>query len=183
MENLGILEKEGTVFVLVDIQEKFIPAMSNIDETVANADILTRTAEILELPLVVTEQYPEGLGKITDRIHIPEKNHRIEKISFGCFGCSEFSKKIRDLGAKRIVLFGLESHICVLKTALEALARGIEVHAVSDAICSRKEENARIGVERMKQSGAFIVSTEMVLFQLMDNADSSEFKKIRSLIR
>jgi len=183
MKGLGILEREGTVFVLVDIQEKFIPAMSNIDETIANADILTRTAEILEVPLVVTEQYPQGLGKITDRIHIPEKRHLIEKINFGCFGCNEFSEKINELGAKRIVLFGLEGHICVLKTALEALNRNIEVHAVADAVCSRKEENTKIGLERMKQSGVFIASTEMILFQLMDRADTDEFKKIRNLIR
>ncbi len=183
MKELGILEREGTVFVLVDIQEKFIPAMSNVDRTIANANILTKTAEILELPLVVTEQYPQGLGRITEKISLPEKKHRIEKISFGCFGCDEFSKKIKELGAKRIILFGLESHICILKTALEARNRDIEVHAVADAICSRKEENTGIALERMKQSGVFIVSTEMILFQLMDRADTEEFKKIRSLIR
>jgi nicotinamidase-related amidase len=183
MEGLGILEKDGTVFILVDIQEKFIPAMSNIDETIANANILVETSEILEIPLVVTEQYPKGLGHITDKILLPEKKHLIEKMSFGCFGCEGFAEKIKELGARRIVLFGLESHICILKTALEALNRNIEVHAVGDAICSRKEENTKIGLARMKQSGVFIVSTEMVLFQLMDRADADEFKKIRSLIR
>ncbi|MBU0526878.1 MAG: hydrolase [Candidatus Micrarchaeota archaeon] len=183
MKNLGILEREGTVFVLVDIQEKFIPAMSSIDETIANANILVKTSEILEMPLVVTEQYPQGLGHITEKVKLPEKKHLIEKMSFGCFGCDGFSEKIKELGARRIVLFGLESHICVLKTALEALNRDIEVHAVADSICSRKEKNTKIGLERMKQSGAFVVSTEMVLFQLMDRADTEEFKKIRSLIR
>ncbi len=180
--NLGILEKEGTVFVQVDIQEKFEPAMSNIERVIANANILAETAETLGIPMVVTEQYPKGLGRTSPKIKIPKNTDIVEKTSFGCFGCDGFAAKIRELGAKRIVLFGLESHICVLKTALEAMKMGIEVHAVADAICSRKEENKYLGIERMKQSGVFIVSTEMVLFQLLDDSGQEEFMKLRKLI-
>lgn len=183
MDRLGILEREGTVFVLVDIQEKFLPAMSGIEKVIANASILVEAAGIMGIPLVVTEQYPKGLGHITEQIRLPEGANIIEKTSFGCFGCDGFDAKIKELGAKRMVLFGLESHICVLKTALEALKRGMEVHAVADAICSRKEENRLIGLERMRQSGAFIVSTEMSLFQLMEKAGTDEFKSISQLIK
>jgi nicotinamidase-related amidase len=182
MEKLGILEKEGTVFVMVDIQEKFEPAMSNIERTITNANILVETSKILKVPLVVTEQYPKGLGHTSEKLNLPENAHIIEKSSFGCFGCDSFTEKIREIGAKRIVLFGLESHICVLKTALEAMKKGIQVHAVADAICSRKEENKYLGIERMKQSGVFIASTEMILFQLMEDSGSTEFMEVRKLI-
>jgi nicotinamidase-related amidase len=182
MDNLGILEKEGTVFVMVDIQEKFEPAMSNIERTISNANILAQISIKLGIPLVVTEQYPKGLGHTTAKINLPEDAKTIEKTSFGCFGCDGFAEIIKELNPKRIVLFGLESHICILKTALESLKMGIEVHAVADAICSRKEENKYLGIERMKQSGVFIVSTEMVLFQLLDDSGSEEFMELRKLI-
>ena len=182
MNGLGILEKEGTVFVQVDIQEKFEPAMSGIDRTIANANILAGISTTLGIPLIVTEQYPKGLGRTSKKIELPDKAHVIEKTSFGCFGCEGFARKIEELGAKRIVLYGLESHICVLKTALEARRRGLEVHAVVDAICSRKEENRNVGIERMRQAGVFIASTEMVLFQLLEDSGEEEFMKLRKLI-
>jgi isochorismate hydrolase len=182
MDRLGILEREGAVFVLVDIQEKFVPAMSNIEGTIKNAGILVETSKRLGIPLLVTEQYPKGLGHTSGKISIPESAHIIEKTSFGCFGCSAFVEKIGELKPRQMVLFGLESHICVLKTALEALKMGIEVHAVADAICSRKEENKYLGIERMKQSGVFIVPAETVLFQLMDDSGSEEFMELRKLI-
>ncbi len=182
MDKLGILEKEGTVFVMVDIQKKFEPAMSNIGRTMANANVLVETSKRLGIPLVVTEQYPRGLGHTSEKIKIPENTHVIEKTSFGCFGCDSFTERIKGLGPKQIVLFGLESHICVLKTALDALKKGIEVHAVADAICSRKEENKYLGIERMKQSGVFITSTEMILFQLLEDSGSEEFMELRKLI-
>lgn len=183
MKALGILEKEGTVFVLVDIQERFIPAMGEADGIIANADRLARASGIFGIPILVTEQHPKGLGHTTKRIWLPEGAQIIEKMDFGCFDCGAFAHRMGQLGPKRIVLFGQETHICILKTALGALSRGIEVHAVADAICSREREDKELGLERMRQSGAFIASTEMVLFQLMDRAGTDEFKEVRKLIR
>lgn len=183
MRDLGILERGKTVFVLVDIQDKFVPVMQDADGLISNADILVRTSEIVGIPLLVTEQYPKGLGKTTDRISLTEGNGRIEKVHFSCFGSDDFRKRLKGLGKESIVIFGVEAHVCILKTALDAMKEGYKVHVVADAVSSRTESNRALALERLRQSGAFIVSTEMILFQLMDRAGTDEFKAIRKLIR
>jgi nicotinamidase-related amidase len=183
MENLGIIDRGKTVFVLVDIQEKFIPVMHEAEELITNTNILVKSSEILDIPLIVTEQYSKGLGNTTDRISLPEKRHLIEKVRFSCFGSVGFVGRLKELDASSLVLFGVEAHVCILKTALEALKNGYEVHVVADAISSRSAENRSIAIERMRQSGIFITSTEMILFQLLEKAGSDEFKAISRLIR
>ncbi len=183
MSGLGSLNRSKAAFVLVDIQERFAPFMADIGEVIANANILAKAAEILGIPLIVTEQYPKGLGKTVGKIVLPETKHLIEKINFSCFGCEEFCEKIKELGAEDIVLFGVEAHVCILKTALDAAKNNLHVHVVADAVTSRTHENRHLALERMRQSGVFIVSTEMILFQLMDRADTQEFREISKLIK
>jgi nicotinamidase-related amidase len=183
MNKLGIIDKKKTVFVLVDIQDKFIPVINDIDRIISNSNILVKASEILNIPLIVTEQYPKGLGYTTKKIDLPDKKYLIEKINFSCFESEEFVKKIKELKVDSIVLFGVEAHVCILKTALDALKNNFDVHVVVDAISSRSLENKTIAIERMRQSGIFIVSTEMILFQLLDKAGTEEFKLISSLIK
>ena len=180
--NLGKLTREKTAFVLIDVQEKFVPVMGDADKIVHNINILTKAAEILKIPLIVTEQYPKGLGKTYEKIHIPNADV-IEKIEFSCFDNKEFFHKIKEKGVNSLVLFGVESHVCVLKTALDAIENGIEVHVVADAVSSRTEENRKLALKRMRQSGVFIVSTEMIIFQLMEKAGTEEFKRIGGLVK
>lgn len=183
MNSLGIIDRNKTVFVLVDIQEKFIPVIDSVEGVIQNANILVKASEILKIPLIVTEQYPKGLGKTSDKIQLPQNRYLIEKTAFSCFGCDEFVKKIRELSIDSIVLFGIEAHVCILKTALDALQNKLEVHVVADAVSSRTKENKQIAIERMRQSGSFIVSTEMLLFQLLHKAGTKEFKLISELIK
>lgn len=183
MNKLGIIDKEKTVFVLVDIQEKFIPVIKDVNKVISNSNILAKSSEILNIPLIVTEQYPKGLGNTSERISLPDKNYLIEKISFSCFGSEEFVKKIEELNIDSIVLFGIEAHVCILKTALDALKNNLDVYVVADAISSRTVENKAIGIERMRQSGVFIVSTETLLFQLLEKAGTEEFKSISKLLK
>ena len=183
MNSPGIISREKTVFVLVDIQEKFIPVVHNIDQVISNTNILIRASEILNIPLIVTEQYPKGLGMTWREINLPDNPVLFEKIHFSCFGCDEFSKKIEEMGAESIVLFGIETHVCVLQTALDALKNNITVYLVSDAVSSRTPENKSIAIERMRQSGIFIVSTEMILFQLLERAGTGEFRLISDLVK
>ena len=183
MNNLGLLERNNTVFVLVDMQEKLLPAMYGADVLISNSNILVKAANVLKIPLIVTEQYPKGLGKTSERIQLPSGSYVIEKISFGCFGSEDFMAKLKKLKRKSLVLFGVEAHVCILKTALEALNRGYEVHIAADAIASRTAENRSVAIERMRQSGAYIVPTETVLFQLMDKSGTDEFKALSRLIR
>lgn len=183
MTSLGALSREKTVFVLVDIQEKFITVIDNIDEVIKNANIMSKAGEILKIPLIVTEQYSKGLGHTTDKITLPSTYFLIEKMHFSCFGSPEFRKKIEDLNISSVVLFGIEAHVCILKTALDALKNNIDVHVIQDAVSSRKYENKMIAIERMRQSGAFIVSAEMLIFQLLETAGTDEFREISRLIR
>ena len=178
-----ILKRDEVAFVLVDIQEKFLPVIHNVEAVIDNASRLVKGASILEIPLIVTEQYPKGLGHTVGKINLDAGQEIIEKISFDCFGCGDFTRKLEDLGVRSLVIFGIEAHVCVLKTALEALARNYEAHVVADATSSRTEENKALALERLRQSGVFIVSTEMILFQLMDRAGTDEFRAIGGLIK
>ena len=183
MNKLGVIDRKKTVFVLVDIQDKFIPVIKDIEKIISNSNILVKASEILNIPLIVTEQYPKGLGRTYEKISLPSKKYPIEKVSFSCFDSDEFVKKIKELKVDSIVLFGIEAHVCILKTALDALKNNLEVHVVADAISSRTAENKSIAIERMRQSGVFIVSTEMILFQLLDKAGTEEFKLISNLVK
>ena len=179
----GIPKREDVAFILIDIQERFLPVIHNIQAVIDNANRLVGGAAILKIPLVVTEQYPRGLGHTVDAINLGKEQDIIEKISFDCFGCDDFVRKLENIGAKSLVIFGIEAHVCVLKTALEAAARNYETYVVGDAVSSRTEENKILALERLRQSGVFIVSTEMILFQLMDCAGTDEFRAISKLVK
>ena len=183
MASIGTLNWQKTVFVLVDIQEKFLPVINNIHEVITNANILAKASKILKIPLIVTEQYPQGLGKTSSKITLPSDHFLIEKTHFSCFGSEEFKNQIETLKINSIVLFGIEAHVCILKTALDELKNNIDVHVIQDAVSSRTYENKMIAIERMRQSGAFISSTEMILFQLLESAGTDEFKEISRLIK
>ena len=180
---LGIPKRDEVAFVLVDIQERFLPVIHNIKTVIDNANKLVSGASILKVPLIVTEQYPKGLGRTVDEIDLDAGQGIIEKTSFDCFGCDDFARKLEKLGTKSLVIFGIEAHVCVLKTALGAVARDYETHVVADAVSSRTEENKILALERLRQSGVFAVSTEMILFQLMDRSGTDEFKAISKLVK
>jgi nicotinamidase-related amidase len=180
---LGIPKRDKVAFALVDIQEKFVPVIHNIETVIDNASKLVRGASILRIPLIVTEQYPKGLGRTVDEIGLDEGQEIIEKTSFDCFGCDDFTKKLEALQVKSLVILGIEAHVCVLKTALEAAARNYEAHVVADATSSRTEESKILALERLRQSGVFVASTEMILFQLMDRAGTDEFRAISRLVK
>jgi nicotinamidase-related amidase len=183
MSAKGSLKRKHTAFLVIDVQERLLPVIANKEMVVANTNILIKGSEILGVPLIVTEQYPKGLGNTSKEVTLPEGKEVIEKMCFSCFLSEPVKIQLNKLKIRSVVLAGIEAHICVLKTALDLLDNGFEVHVVADAVGSRNENNHRIALKRMKQSGAFIVSTEMVLFQLIDVAGTDEFKQISKLIK
>ena len=183
MNKLGIIKKAKTAFVLVDIQEKFIPVIKDVNKVISNSNILIKASEILKIPLVVTEQYPKGLGYTSKKIKLPKKKYLIEKNHFSCFDSKEFTDKIKALKVDSLVLFGIEAHVCILKTALDGLRNKFNVYVVADTISSRTLENKSLAIERMRQSGVFIVSCEMIIFQLLEKAGTEDFKKIYKLVK
>ncbi len=183
MTETGILKKGKTAFIIIDVQERLMPVIFNNTEVFENVNRLIEGSKILDVPLLITEQYPKGLGKTCAEVNIPEGQEVIEKVCFSCLLSDPVNGKLKTLGIEQVVIAGVESHICVLKTALDALNSGLQVHVVADAVSSRKEYSKQIALERMRQAGAFIATTEMVLFQLMDAAGTEEFKQISKLIR
>ena len=181
MKNLSI---QDSVLVVVDMQGKLIPKIFDQHTVISNIVTLIKSAEILNIPIIVTEQYPKGLGSTIPEIKdliVPWQP--IEKICFSCFGNNDFSKKLKELKKDNLILCGIESHVCITQTALDGLKSGYSVFFVKDAISSRTKNNKETGFERMAQAGAIPVSTEMVVFELLREAGTDKFKQIISLIK
>lgn len=183
MNNIGLLKRENSAILIIDVQERLMPVISEKEIVFANVNRLIAGANILKLPLVVTEQYPKGLGHTCKEIQIDNDHEVIEKISFSCMLASSINDKLKAWQTKSLILAGVESHICVFKTALDALNNGYEVHIVADAVSSRREYDKEVALKRMRHAGAFVATTEMILFQLLDEAGNEEFKQISKLIR
>ncbi len=179
-----MLEKENTVLLIVDIQEKLAVVMKERDKVVKNNLHLIELAKMIDLPVMVTEQYPKGLGTTVTELREAIPSYRpVEKMTFDCCGQPTFLDELKDHKRKNVVLTGMETHICVLQTCIGLLGGGINVHLVQDAVCSRTKENWKTGVEFMRDAGAVVTSTETVLFQLLKVAGTEEFKKISKRIK
>ena len=175
------LEAEQCALLVVDIQEKLLPPIFNKEALVKNSQLLIRLAKILSLPIMVTTQYSKGLGSTVPEIaDLLEDVVSYDKLEFGSFGCDQFRARVKSLPANRntLLLCGMESHICVMQTALGALNEGYLVHVASDAVGSRAEWNWKIGLERMRAAGAVISSTEMMMYELLRCSGTPQFKEL-----
>lgn len=174
------------VLVVVDVQERLFNAMDaeRRDDMVANVKILVSTARRLDVPVLVTEQYPGGLGRTLPELRtLLGDAPPFEKTAFSCVGADGFMDRLRALGADHVILTGIEAHVCVLLTALDLLTRGLRVSIVADAVCSRRPANLEIGVGQARQAGAVVTATETVVFQLLGGADSDAFRELSKLLR
>lgn len=179
----GLPHREHTALLVIDVQERLMPVIHEKEKIFDNVNKLLKGAEILGLETIVTEQYPKGLGNTCAEVSITEKASVIEKVCFSCMLSEPVNEQLKLTNVKDLIVCGVESHICVLKTTLEAIQQGYRVHVVADAVSSRTAENKQLALERMRQSGAFIVSTEMILFMLLEQAGTEEFKAISRLIK
>ncbi len=178
------LDREDSVLLIVDIQEKLAAVMKERDKVVGNNLHLIELAKMIGMPVMVTEQYPKGLGRTVTDIREALPFYRpIEKMTFDCCGQPPFLEELKEHNKRNVVLTGMETHICVLQTCIGLLKGGINVHLVQDAVCSRTEENWKIGVEFMREAGAVVTSTETALFQLLKVAGTEEFKKMSQRIK
>jgi isochorismate hydrolase len=166
--------------MVIDEQKLLMPVIHDAERVFQNTNKLIAGMGILGMDRIITEQYPKGLGP-TDAAVQKEDSKVYEKSCFSCLLQDSLAGQLR--GKKSLILCGVEAHICVLKTALDGLAAGFEVHVVADAVSSRHPDNHRYALDRMRQAGAFIATTEMVLFQCMDYAGTDQFKAISKLIR
>ncbi|RLI13392.1 hydrolase [Candidatus Bathyarchaeota archaeon] len=183
MSESSLLIKDGTVFIVIDVQERLFAKIDGKEQLAENICKLLQFAEILEIPVIATEQYPKGLGPTIPEIRKFLRVKPIEKIEFSCMASSGFRRRLFETNAENLVLTGIETHICVAQTAIEALKNGYKVYVVYDAVSSRRREDKLIAIERMKQHGALIVTTEMVMYEILRRAGTEEFKKVLELVK
>ncbi|HKK14270.1 MAG TPA: hydrolase [Gammaproteobacteria bacterium] len=173
--------------VVIDVQERLAGAMDPADRTrvLRNAAILLQAAGLLEVPTVVTQQYPKGLGPTEPELaaHIPDHATRLDKTAFSCCGADGFTAALSAAGRPQVVLAGMETHVCVLQTALELDARGYRVFVVGDACCSRDPANADNARDRLRQAGVVVTNTESLLFEWLGDARHEQFKALSALLR
>lgn len=178
-----VLIKEESVLFVIDIQEKLVPAMRYGEQVIRNTNTLITIAKKLDIPVIATEQYPKGLGKTVPELSKNFNESSVyEKVAFS--GCTrEVNSALEVLGRNKIIIAGMETHVCVFQTVRNLLARGYQVFVVGDAVCSRTKENWLNGLSLMSSMGAVITNTETIFFDLMKEAGTPLFKELSQLIR
>jgi nicotinamidase-related amidase len=185
MYHQNTLDAAQTALVIIDMQEAFRSSVSDFAETAARIALVAHAAQLLGLPLIVTEQYPKGLGHTAGEIKavLPPALDVIEKTAFSSCGAQSFETELERTGARHVLVCGIEAHICVNQTTHDLLARGLRVHLLTDCITARTAQNKQVAFLKMQQSGAVPSSTEMALFELLRDARHEQFKAIQKLIK
>lgn len=181
----NILKLSETAFVIIDVQDAFRQIIADYGALARRIAIFTEAVRMLDLPIIVTEQYPKGLGRTAEKIlqALPPELEIIEKTAFSSCGAAGFNERLKQTGAKQIVVAGIEAHICVNQTVHDLLAQQFQVHLLADAISSRSESNKQIAFAKMQASGAILSNVEMALFELLRDAKHEHFKAIQALIK
>ena len=179
------LFRSSTQMLMVDVQERLLPAISGHEDIRRNILRLSRASEVLHVPFFYTEQYPKGLGPTDGEIlsSLPKGARRFEKNYFSCCDEEGFNDFFELSSPNRIVLFGIETHICILTTLLDLLARGRKVVLAADACGSRAPENAALALKAASAAGALVVPTETIIYQLMGQSGTAEFKTLLPLFK
>ncbi|HKQ53262.1 MAG TPA: hydrolase [Pyrinomonadaceae bacterium] len=185
MRHTHTLDPAHTALVIIDMQEGFRPHISDFAETAAHIALVAHAAQLLNVPVIVTEQYPKGLGRTAGEIQavLPPGTNVIEKTAFSSCGAQAFEAELERLRAVHVLVCGIEAHVCVNQTTHDLLARGYQAHLLTDCITARSQQNKQVAFAKMQQSGAIPSSTEMALFELMRDAKHEQFKAIQKLIK
>lgn len=185
MPHPKILDKNKAVLVVVDFQEAFRSPINDFAQIASRISIAVRGFQILNLPVILTEQYPKGLGRTAEEIlfSLPPDFEAIEKTAFSSCGAGAFMERLKSIGTSQIVLCGLEAHICVNQTAHDLLNENYEVHLLTDCVSSRFTPDKEAALRKMRASGVVPSSVEMALFELMRDAKHEQFKAIQELIK
>lgn len=177
------IESNDTVLVIIDLQEKLMKAMKDREKVYKNTNLLLATAYETNMPVVVTEQYPQGLGSTVNEIKNNFRKYEyMAKTSFSAW-VDEMKDIMKKLNRKTVILTGSETHVCVFQTARDLVEDGFKVFLVKDAVCSRFDENYQNGIELIKDAGAVITNAETVIFDILQKAGTPEFKAISPLLK
>jgi len=183
-----VLNRENAALIVVDVQERLVPAIDKglYERSLRNFKIVIETAGTLGLPILLTEQYPRGLGRTVPPVlqALEGKSFElVEKVTFSCARDEGFLSAVARTGRRQIVIIGMETHVCVYQTSLDLRNGGYEVFVLDDAVSSRFPHNYNSGIAALRDAGVVVISTEAAVFQLLKVAATPEFKKISSLLR
>lgn len=173
-----LIDPKNSLLLVVDIQEKLVPTIHQADILVSNCKWLIEIASLLDIPVVTSEQYPKGLGHTVPELRAALPGVRLEKTHFSCMASPPCQQAINALGKRQLIVTGMETHVCVLQTALQSLQQGFDTFVVSDCVSSRRPEDRDCGLARMRASGVHIVNREMVAFEWMQEAGTDTFRHI-----
>jgi len=179
-----LIKPEDSSLIVIDMQDRLVPAMQAPARTIKNAGILVTAARRLDVPVLVTEQYSKGLGgTVPDVAKLADGVPVLEKMHFSCMKDPDFAEKFYNLDRKQAVIAGMEAHICVLQTAVNLMEEGFHVFVVTDATSSRTPESEKACLDRLSAAGAGIVTTEMVVFEWLGQAGTPEFRELLPLVK
>ncbi len=181
-----LLDAARSQLVIVDVQERFGGVVPDLPKVATRAALLAKAAARLGVPVLVSEQYPKGLGKTVAEVAeaLPAQALRVEKLSFSAFENADFAEALREGRRNQVVICGVETHVCVLQTVADILENlGAQVCVVKDAVASRKDADRDAALDRMLQLGAQGVTTEMVIFEWLQKAGTPEFKELQALVK
>ncbi|MBP3384488.1 MAG: hydrolase [Firmicutes bacterium] len=181
---MSLMNREDTLLVIIDCQTKLMPAIKDNDEIEETVVKLTKGAKVLDLPVIVTQQYTKGLGPTVDSLNeILGEYEPVEKTSFSACGAPEFVEAIKAAGKKNILMTGVETHICVEQTTLDLLEAGYNVYLIEDCVGSRKKHDKKIACQRMAAAGAVVTTYEAALYEILRGAKEEGFKAISAIIK
>ena len=180
MNGASKLDPERAALVVVDVQEGFRKAVPGFEDVARATGTLVGGAEVIGIPIRVTEQYPKGLGRTAPEVaeKLPEGVEPIEKVVFSAAEADGFDLD----GRQQALVCGVEAHVCVNQTVLDLIERGVEVQVAADAVGSRSDQNREVGLEKMERAGAIVTSVETALFELLGRAGTDEFKRVQKLV-
>lgn len=179
-----MISSKGTLLLIIDVQGRLAQSVVEPAALERNINKLVRACKILDVPVILTEQYPKGLGSTISSVkELLEDNVVVEKISFSCCGTPEFMRQLRSFNRNDILVAGMETHVCVYQTAVDLVEFGYNVHLVTDCVSSRTEENRILGIRCIEKAGASMTSTEMAVFELLRLAEGDQFKAISKIIK
>ncbi len=187
----SICRREDALLAVVDIQERLAAVMDRRDEVVASVVRLIRAAALVDVPIVVTRQYPKGLGDTDPAVakalaDVEATGHpvfRADKVAFDCLSDPGFAGIVRASGRSQVIVAGMETHICIAQTALHAVRDGLEVQVPADACCSRSADAHRVSIGRMRSAGAIVTVTESILYELVGEAGTDEFRDLLRIVK
>lgn len=191
MSALSVARRDDAILIVIDEQERLAAAMQRRERVAAATSRLVRTAALVGMPVVVTRQYPRGLGDIEPQLAAVLTSAEqdgaqvtvVDKVAFDCFGETGFVEALAHAGRRQLIVVGMESHICVVQTVLSGLREEFEVHVVGDSCCSRDAEHHELALARMRGAGAVVTTTESVMYELVGEAGTDEFRALLGIVK